>query len=182
MNAQTVIFQEPDPGELAEIEKHSSDQLPRSAMVVLVGDNNDDDESYQRLLIELLEEDNFTVDAVVSTPLVKRKIRQALETAVVGGADLVLVVGGTGVGPRDATPEATKKVLDKRLMGLEQALRASGLAAGSPEAGLSRGMAGVSGQTVIVNLARTRAAVRDGMATLGPLAHHIIQDLDCWQV
>ena len=62
--------------------------------------------------------------------------------------------------------------------GIAEALRSSGLAASSLEAGLSRGVAGVSGSTVVVNLAGTRSAIRDGMATLCPLVRHVIADMN----
>lgn len=177
---------EPDDAHLQELERmmDGSGALrdDRRALVVLVGDRTAEDDRTGDLMVELLEEDGYGVDAVVVTPSEKEQIRKALETAVVGGADLVVTVGGVGVGPRDVVPEATRKVLDRRLSGIEQALRASGLAAGSTEAGLSRGLAGVSGSTVVVNLADTRSAVRDGMATLGPLVHHVIADLGRWRV
>lgn len=177
---------EPNDEHLHEIERmmDNSGALrdDRRALVVLVGDRTAEDDRTGDLMVELLQEDGYGVDAVVVTPSVKGQIRKALETAVVGGADLVVTVGGVGVGPRDVVPEATRKVLDRRLSGIEQALRASGLAAGSAEAGLSRGLAGVSGSTVVVNLADSRAAVRDGMATLGPLVHHVIADLGRWRV
>ena len=105
------------------------------------------------------------------------EIRNALNTAVIGGVDLVISVGGTGVSPRDVTPDATADVLDRELLGISEALRSSGLAAGALDAGLSRGLAGVSGSTLVVNLAASRAAVRDGMATLTPLASHVIGEL-----
>ena len=177
---------EPNDEHLHEIERMMDDsgalRDDRRALVVLVGDRTAEDDRTGDLMVELLQEDGYGVDAVVVTPSVKDQIRKALETAVVGGADLVVTVGGVGVGPRDVVPEATRKVLDRRLSGIEQALRASGLAAGSAEAGLSRGLAGVSGSTVVVNLADSRAAVRDGMATLGPLVHHVIADLGRWRV
>lgn len=176
---------EPNDEHLQELEKLMDDAAGAGecrALVVLVGDRTADDDRTGDLMVELLEEDGYRVDAVVVTPSEKEEIRKALETAVVGGADLVVTVGGVGVGPRDVVPEATRKVLDRRLSGIEQALRFSGLAAGATEAGLSRGLAGVSGSTVVVNLADTRAAVRDGMATLGPLVHHVIGDLGRWRV
>jgi molybdenum cofactor synthesis domain-containing protein len=105
------------------------------------------------------------------------EIRNALNTAVIGGVDLVVSVGGTGVTPRDVTPEATRAVLDREVLGIAEALRSSGLAAGSTDAGLSRGLAGISGSTLVVNLAGSRAAVRDGMATLGPMAAQVISAL-----
>lgn len=75
------------------------------------------------------------------------------------------------------TPEATRTMLDRELLGIAEALRSSGLAAGISDAGLSRGLAGVSGSTLVVNIAGSRASVRDGMATLGPLAAYIIAQL-----
>lgn len=170
---------EPDPEFLlaTELEEHNATAL-RRALVVLVADHelvagSDAD----RLVTELLAEDGFAVDAVVEVKSKKSAIRQAIETAVVGGADLVLTVGGVGVGPRDKTPDATRAVLDQLLPGISQALRSSGLACGAIDACTSRGVAGVSGSTVVVNLASSRAAIRDGMATLCPLVHFVIGQL-----
>lgn len=129
------------------------------------------------LVTELLAEAGFVVDGVVVVSADEVEIRNALNTAVIGGVDLVVSVGGTGVTPRDVTPEATRGVLDREVPGIAEALRASGLAAGSTDAGLSRGLAGISGSTVVVNLAGSRAAVRDGMATLGPMAAQVISEL-----
>ncbi len=122
------------------------------------------------LVTELLIEAGFVVDGVVVVSADEVEIRNALNTAVIGGVDLVVSVGGTGVSPRDVAPEATMALLDRELPGIAEALRASGLAAGSSDAGLSRGLAGISGSTLVVNMAGSRAAVRDGMATLCPLA------------
>ncbi len=127
------------------------------------------------LVTELLEEADFVVDGVVVVPSDEVAVRNALNTAVIGGVDLAVTIGGVGVGARDVTPEATADILDKRLPGIAEALRGSGLAAGATDAGLSRGLAGVSGSTVVVNLASSRAAIRDGMATLIPLAAHVIE-------
>ena len=68
-------------------------------------------------------------------------------------------------------------ILDREVPGIAEAIRSSGLAAGSTDAGLSRGLAGISGSTLVVNIAGSRAAVRDGMATLGPMAAHVIAEL-----
>lgn len=129
------------------------------------------------LVTELLEEAQFVVDGVVNAPGDVVAIRSALNTAVIGGVDLVVTVGGTGVSPRDVTPDATTGVLDRPVPGIAEALRASGLAAGAVDAGVSRGVVGVSGSTLVVNLAASRAAVRDGMATLTPLVPHVISEL-----
>ncbi len=150
------------------------------ALVVVVDDraaHGDEIDSTGPLVTELLTEAGFLVDATVLVSADEVEIRNALNTAVIGGVDLVISVGGTGVSPRDVTPDATAEVLDRELPGIGEALRSSGLAAGALDAGMSRGMAGVSGSTLVVNLAGSRAAVRDGMATLGPLASHLIGEL-----
>lgn len=150
------------------------------ALVIIVDDrtaHGDGVDSTGPLVTELLNEADFIVDATVLVAADEVEIRNALNTAVIGGVDLVITVGGTGVSPRDVTPDATEDVLDRELPGISEALRSSGLAAGAPDAGLSRGLAGVSGSTLVVNLAGSRAAVRDGMATLTPLATHVIDHL-----
>ncbi len=149
------------------------------ALVVVVDDRTAHGgvDSLGPLVTELLTEAGFLVDASVSVANDEVEIRNALNTAVIGGVDLVISVGGTGMSPRDVTPEVTAEVLDRELPGISEALRSSGLAAGSLDAGLSRGLAGVSGSTLVVNLPGTRAAVRDGMATLGPLASKVIDEL-----
>lgn len=155
------------------------------ALVVVVDDrtaHGDEEDHSGPLVTELLGEAGFVVDGVIVVSSDEVEIRNALNTAVIGGVDLVISVGGTGVTPRDVTPEATRDLLDRELLGIAEALRSSGLAAGTADAGLSRGLAGVSGSTLVVNLAGSRAAVRDGMATLGPLAAHIIAQLSSLEI
>ncbi|MFP5022509.1 MogA/MoaB family molybdenum cofactor biosynthesis protein [Pseudonocardia phyllosphaerae] len=150
------------------------------ALVVIVDDRvstGERNDSTGPLVTELLEEAQLVVDGVVSAPGDVVAIRSALNTAVIGGVDLVVTVGGTGVSPRDVTPDATTGVLDRPVPGIAEAIRASGLAAGAVDAGVSRGVVGVSGSTLVVNLAASRAAVRDGMATLTPLVPHVISEL-----
>lgn len=150
------------------------------ALVVVVDDrvsHGEREDGIGPLVTELLEEARLVVDAVVVVPGDPVAIRNALNTAVIGGVDLVVTVGGTGVSPRDVTADATAGVLDRPIPGIAEAIRASGLAAGAVDAGLSRGLVGVSGSTLVVNLAPSRAAVRDGMATLTPLVAHVVQEL-----
>lgn len=150
------------------------------ALVVIVDDRaaqGELDNGTGPLVGELLEEAGFVVDGSVVVAGESVAIRNALNTAVIGGVDLVITVGGTGVSPRDVTPEATAGVLDQKVPGIAEAIRASGLAAGAVDAGLSRGLSGVSGSTLVVNLASSRAAVRDGMATLTPLVGRLIDEL-----
>lgn len=169
---------EPDPAYLLAAEKEDSAPARRRALVVLVADHTlDSGEDTDVLVAELLAEAGFEVDGAVNVTSKKSQIRNAIETAVIGGTDFVVTIGGTGVGPRDKTPEATRDVLDQEVPGIAQALRASGQASGSIEATCSRGVTGISGSTVVVNLAPTRAAIRDGLATLPPLVHHLIDQL-----
>ncbi|WP_188546022.1 MogA/MoaB family molybdenum cofactor biosynthesis protein [Rhodococcoides trifolii] len=150
------------------------------ALVVIVDDraaHGDDKAATGPLVTELLTEAGFLVDGVVAVSNDEVAVRNALNTAVIGGVDLVVSVGGTGVSPRDVAPDATADVLDREIPGISEALRSSGLAAGALDAGLSRGLVGVSGSTLVVNLAGSRAAIRDGMATLTPLASQVIGEL-----
>ena len=129
------------------------------------------------LVAELLTEAGFAVDGAVIIPSDAIDIRNALNTAVIGGVDLVITVGGTGIAPRDVTPDVTGEILDRELPGVAQALRWSGSTAGVVDAVVSRGLVGVSGSTLVVNVAGSRPAIRDGLATLIPLAKHVIEEL-----
>lgn len=174
---------EPNDDFLLATEQEVLTQVTRRALVVLVADHTlGSGEDTDRVVTELLVEAGFSVDAVVSIKSKKSQIRQAIETAVIGGVDLVLTIGGTGVGPRDKTPEATRSVLDQLVPGIAQAVRSSGQLCGAVDACTSRGISGVSGSTVVINLAASRAAVRDGMATLEPLVHHVIDQLQKYSV
>src|SRR5688500_7710217 len=159
--------------------ERSAQRLGR-ALVVIVDDrvaHGEQDDNSGPLVTELLEEAGFIVDGTVAVEGEVVDIRAALNTAVIGGVDLVVTVGGTGVSPRDVTPDATQGVLDRPIHGIAEALRASGLAASAVAAGISRGLLGVSGSTLVVNLAGSRSAVRDGMATLSALVPYVIEQL-----
>jgi molybdenum cofactor synthesis domain-containing protein len=90
-----------------------------------------------------------------------------------GDVDLVLTVGGTGFGPRDVTPEATSAVVQRPAPGISESLRASGLET-TPRAMLSRGVAGIRGRTLIVNLPGSEKAVREALPVLQSVVPHAV--------
>lgn len=93
-----------------------------------------------------------------------------------GGLDIVLTTGGTGLSPRDVTPQATRSVLDYEVPGIAEALRAEGLRH-TPMSMLSRAVAGVRGQTLIVNLPGSERGVRENLAVLLPVLPHAVETL-----
>jgi molybdenum cofactor synthesis domain-containing protein len=103
-------------------------------------------------------------------------VGEALRTAVAGGADVVITTGGTGISPTDATPEVTRRVLDYEVPGLADAIRAAGAPA-VPTAVLSRGLAGVAGRTLVVNLPGSTGGVRDGLGVLDGVLEHAVDQL-----
>jgi molybdenum cofactor synthesis domain-containing protein len=103
-------------------------------------------------------------------------VEEALRAAVAAGVDVVVTSGGTGISPTDATPEMTRRVLDYDIPGIAEAIRGYSLDK-VPTAALSRGLAGVSGRTLIVNLPGSKGGARDGLAVLGPLLSHAVEQL-----
>jgi molybdenum cofactor synthesis domain-containing protein len=128
------------------------------------------------VIVDFLGELGFVVAAPVVVPD-GEPVGAAIAAAAEGGARVVLTTGGTGLTPTDRTPEVTRALLDFEVPGVAEAIRAYGVANGVPLAALSRGLAGVVGSCLVVNLPGSRGGVQDGLAVLRPILVHAVEQV-----
>jgi molybdenum cofactor synthesis domain-containing protein len=128
------------------------------------------------IIAAALDDLGFTVEGPVVVPD-GDAVGAALRDAVATGHAVVITTGGTGLNPRDHTPEQTRAVVDREVPQLATAIARYGTDHGVPTAVLSRGVAGVADQTLIINLPGSSGGARDGMAVLGPVLKHAVSQL-----
>jgi molybdenum cofactor synthesis domain-containing protein len=128
------------------------------------------------LIVTALEDAGFDVTGPVVVPD-GEPVGRAIREAVDAGARAVVTTGGTGLTPTDLTPEVTRALLDREVPGIAEAIRAHGIAQGVPTAALSRGLAGVVGQALVVNLPGSRGGVKDGLAVVVPVLRHAVEQI-----
>jgi molybdenum cofactor synthesis domain-containing protein len=126
------------------------------------------------LIADWLRAQGFACDAPVVVPD-GDPVGEAIAAAMEAGARLVLTSGGTGLTPTDRTPEATLPLLDREVPGIAEAIRAAGVAKGVPTAMLSRGLAGIAGDCLVINLPGSRGGVKDGLEVLEPVVRHAVE-------
>ena len=129
-----------------------------------------------QILLEGLKTLGYHIDGVQVLPDDVEKISSAIRSAIKNGVDLLVTTGGTGVSPFDVTPEATAPLIEKEMPGILEALRAYSRDK-VPTTDLSRGAAGVTNKTLIINLPGSPSAAKDGLVIIERLASHIHDQL-----
>ncbi len=129
------------------------------------------------LLSAGLSEQGYKVIQSVLVPDDVDKISSAISSALALEVRLIVTTGGTGISERDVTPEATVQFIEKMLPGFSEALRALGRKVNA-KSDLTRGLAGINGKSLIINLPGSLGGVRDGLVIIGALAGHIFDQLD----
>lgn len=153
--------------------------MPHSATVITASDRSaagERPDTSGPVAVDALREAGFSCEAATVVPDGEDSVEAALRTAVECGARLIVTTGGTGLGPRDRTPEGTRRVLEREIPGIAEELRRRSVAE-KPAGMLSRGVAGVVGGSLVVNLPGSPRAVASGMPVIVSIAGHVLDQL-----
>lgn len=159
---------------------YEPERLPRRAAVICASTRAATGVYADRtgpLIVDTLREWGFQASDAMVVPD-GEPVSEALSAALSSSPHLILTTGGTGISPTDVTPEMTTRHLDCEVRGIAEAIRAAGVAQGVPTAMLSRGLAGVAGRTLVVNLPGSTGGVRDALAVLGEVVSHAVDQLE----
>jgi molybdenum cofactor synthesis domain-containing protein len=148
--------------------------------VVIVASTRAADGTYEDrtgpALVAAFEEWGYAVSPPVVVPD-GPEVGQAIGAALESAPAVIVTTGGTGVGPGDVTPEQTRPFLDREIPGIPELIRHVGLVRGLALASISRGLAGVSGRTLVVNLPGSRGGVADALSVMRPVVEHVVDQL-----
>lgn len=160
------------------VEQRDKSESTTKAVVITVSDRGSrgerEDESGPHAVTRLTKQGYETTSSMVRDG--SDSVAAAIRAAIDGHADIVITIGGTGVGPRDLTPEGTRPLLTREIPGIAEELRRAG-AHSTPTALLSRGLAGIVGTTLVINLPGSVTAADEGLDVLMPLLAHILDQI-----
>lgn len=163
---------------MAEVERGRPQDIRITAAVLTVSDRSSRGEREDKsgeVIEELLKSIGAEIKEYRIVPDEREVIERSLRELSDGsGVDLIVTTGGTGLGPRDVTPEATLEVIDKRIPGFEEAMRAESIKI-TPHGMLSRAVSGLRGRTVIINLPGSPKAVRETLSVVLPALPHAVE-------
>jgi molybdenum cofactor synthesis domain-containing protein len=128
------------------------------------------------LIVTALREWGYEVDDATVVPD-GEPVSEAIVAALATAPAVLITTGGTGISPTDATPEMTRRHLDREVPGIAEAIRAAGVLKGVPTAMLSRGVAGVAGRSLVVNLPGSTGGVKDALGVLAEVIAHAVDQI-----
>ncbi len=155
----------------------NSDRKLRAGVLTLSDSRTEAEDESGKALKELLKAEGYEISNYAVIPDDEGRIMETLASWADGGVDLILTTGGTGPGPRDRTPEATMAVVDRIMPGLSELIRLEG-GRKTKRAYLSRGISGIRGNTIIINLPGSRKGAVESFEAVAGLIPHAVKMME----